>query len=470
VKKGTLVGQGVERARRGHRAKRRAFLFWGDYAPGAGFVHISRLVLIDARSGKVNLNRLISWWPEVNGKRVFARHRGRLARPRVGPVARGAAKVAGFKDDCLVTIGDRTDPYFVKGMAAMSRMANSTGMPSAAAQRVRDLADRIDELARKGCKDVMIYIAAHGFAPQNSSVKTPSGDPVAKSEKARVRVRSKAPGGGVIEEDLDFDDVKKIIHDRAHLTFKLVVESCFSGRWALLMAEPNLRVTITSARSSEVTFLAVTHAQAGVQENGQIKFDDSAPVGKPDSADDPPPFTKGVTQAIDEWSEDPANQNKDLGEATGHAGTHREGDRARGLGWQHGVTDDRTDERPPRQGCAQLPAPSLCQPPGQQAYEVSMTGSYRHIAPGSSEVCWDIRTVPPRPNAEVTVRTSGPGVVGGGSQSVRTDDNGFVRVRVAIDSLGTYSGDTEVVAPDGAARSTSGNVTVGSAQGTCPPP
>jgi hypothetical protein len=122
-----------------------------------------------------------------------------------------------------------------------------------------------------------------------------------------------------------------------------------------------------------------------------------------------PPFTKGVTQAIEEWSEDAANQNKDLGEATGHAGTHREGDRARGLGWQHGVTDDRTDERPPRQGCAQLPAPSLCQPPGQQAYEVSMTGSYRHIGPGSSEFCWDIRTVPPRPNAQVTVRTqSGP--------------------------------------------------------------
>jgi hypothetical protein len=61
-------------------------------------------------------------------------------------------------------------------------------------------------------------------------------------------------------------------------------------------------------------------------------------------------------------------------------------------------------------------------------------------------------------------------VVGGGPQSVRTDDNGFVRVRVAIDQVGTYSGDTEVVAPDGVARSTSGNVTVGSEQGTCPPP
>jgi hypothetical protein len=357
-------------------------------------------------------------------------------------------------------------------MAAMNRMANSTGMPSAAAQRVRDLPVKIDELARNGCKDVMIYIGAHGYAPQNSSLKV--GDsPVAKSDKARALVKSSVGSGAnskVVEEGLDFDDVKKIIHDRPHLSFKLAVESCFSGRWTLLMAEPNLRIAITSARSSEVTFLAVTHAQAGVQVDGTIKFDDNAPVGKPDGADDPPPFTKGVTKAIEEWSEDPANQNKDLGDATSHAGSHREGDRARALGWQHGVTDDRTGTRGEGPGCQAQPQTSLCQPPGQVGYEVSATGSYRHIGPGSSEVCWDIRTIPPRPNAQVTVWTSGPGVVSGGSQSVRTDDNGFIRVRVAINDFGTYSGSTEVVAPDGAARSGSSSVTVGAAQGTCPPP
>src|SRR4051794_1343754 len=36
---GALVGQGLEPARRGRRVRRRSFLFWGDYAPGAGFVH-----------------------------------------------------------------------------------------------------------------------------------------------------------------------------------------------------------------------------------------------------------------------------------------------------------------------------------------------------------------------------------------------------------------------------------------------
>jgi hypothetical protein len=69
----------------------------------------------------------------------------------------------------------------------------------------------------------------------------------------------------------------------------------------------------------------------------------------------------------------------------------------------------------------------------------------------------------------VTIRTSGPGVVNGGSQSVRLDDQGFARVRVAIDQMGTYESGADVVAGDGAARSGRGSVSVGSAQGTCPP-
>jgi hypothetical protein len=472
LRKGALVGQGVERARRGSRVKRRSFMFWGDYAPGAGFVHPSRIVLIDAASGKVSFNRLISWWPEVNGKRVFTRGRGRLARPNVGPArARGAALVPGFRSDCVVTIGDRTDPHFLKGMAAITRMANRTGMPSAAAQRVRDLGPKIDELSTRNppCKDVMIYIAGHGYAPQNSTVKLPNGDPVARSDEAQVVIKSKAPGGTIVEEDLNFSQVKKIIHDRPHLTFKLVVESCFSGRWTRLMAEPNLRITLTSSRQSEVTFLAVTHAQRGMQVDGTMRWDTSAPVGKPDAASDPPPFTRGVTEAVDGWSENPANQNGELGQALSHAGQNRQGDRARALGWQHGQTDDRTGERGPGPGCQVQPQPP-CQPPGQVAYEVSVTGRYRHIGPGSSEVCWDIQTIPQRPDAEVNVQTSSPGVVSGGNQSVRTNSSGFVRVRVRINSFGSYSSSVSVVAQDGAARTGNGNVTVGPEDGTCPAP
>ena len=455
-----------------HRLRRAAFMFWFDQAPGGGFQKPSIVVLVDRQSGRVVHRRSMSWWPVVNRRRIHTPDPG---RPRaVPPPAWTAAIVPGLRNDCIVTIGDRTDPYFLKGMAAVTRRGQALGMRVAAARSVRDLGPTIDRLARGNppCTDVMIYIAAHGWGPLNSDVTMPNGDPIAKSEKARVTIKTTVGGGAnptVVEETLDFDDVKKIIHDRPNLTFKLAVESCFSGRWTLLMAEPNLRITLTSARSSEVTFLAVTHAQAGTQVKGELKWDDSAPVGTPDAPDDPPPFTKGLTEALDQWSESPQERAKgeDLGEALGYAGQHREGDRARTLGWQHGQTDDRTDQRPhaPPPG-SQPPA----QPPGQVAYEVGVTGTYRHIGPGQSEVCWDVRTVPARPNAQVTIRTTGPGVVNGGSQSARTDAQGFVRVRVAINQFGTYEGGVDVVAADGAARSGSGSVTVGSQQGTCPAP
>lgn len=132
---------------------------------------------------------------------------------------------------------------------------------------------------------------------------------------------------------------------------------------------------------------------------------------------------------------------------------------------------ERPDRRPHR------PAPARAIRAAAAAAAATRAGGLRgererdlpaHRA-GRSEVCWDIRTVPPRPNAQATIRTFGPGVVSGGSQSVRTDDQGFVRVRVAINQFGTYNGAAEVVAGDGAARSGQGDVAVGSAQGTCPP-
>lgn len=460
VKPGALVGQGVERPRRGRRVRRRSFLFWGDYAPGAGFVHPSRIVLIDAATGNVAFNRLISWWPELNGKRVFARGRGRLARPNVGPVARTAALVPGFRSDCVVTIGDRTDPHFLKGMAAITRMANRTGMTSAGAQRVRDLGPTIDRLANGNppCKDVMIYIAAHGWAPQNSTVKLPSGDPVARSDEARVTIKSKNRQGQVVEEDLDFDDVKRIIHNRPNLSFKLVVESCFSGRWTRMMAEPNLRITLTSSRASEVAFLAVTHAQKGRQVDGTLEWDQNAPVGPADAPDAPPPFTNGVTDAVQEWSDNPANQNGELGQALGHAGKNRQGDRARALGWQHGQTDDRTDTRGIGPGGSGQSTP----------FSINISPSYRHIGPGSSETCWGVQTNPARPNAQVTITVSGSSY--SVSRTDATNSSGFVRLRTPINQYGTYNASVNVTAEDGATASGNSSVTVAPAQGTCPAP
>src|SRR5215208_4647350 len=50
---------------RNGRIGRRAWLFWEDLAYGAKFAHPSRLVLVDARSGKVIRNRKLRWWPLI---------------------------------------------------------------------------------------------------------------------------------------------------------------------------------------------------------------------------------------------------------------------------------------------------------------------------------------------------------------------------------------------------------------------
>jgi hypothetical protein len=305
----------------------------------------------------------------------------------------------------------------------------------------------------------MIYIGAHGYGPNGSKVTLPDGKtPVARSDKAKVQIKAPAGGGNpAVDEDLGLDDIKKVIHDRPNLSFKLVVEACFSGRWTLAMAEPNLRITVTSSRADEVTFLAVTHAQQGMQVNGQLQWREGASVGTPDGPDDPPPFTKGLTQAIDDWANDPPNQNKELGEALGYGGTHREGDRARVLGWQNGRTDDRTSERPPGQGGVGQPTP----------FSINITPSYRHLA-ATSETCWGVQTNPVRSNAQVTITVSGPNY--SMSRTDATNSSGFVRLRTPINQYGTYDASVHATAEDGATASGNSSITVTSADGTCPPP
>lgn len=453
VAKGARIGQGGPRER-ARRVKRRAWLFWLDQAPGAGFQHASVLLVVDDRSSRVVRRQRLTWWPEVDGRRQFAGARGAKVRPPRRTAS--SATVPGFANDCIVTIGDRLDPYFLRGMAAMNALGQRHGMPVAAARTVADLGPRIDELAQRNppCTDVMVYVAAHGYAPAGSNIPD-----AAESDTGKVLVRSSRPGGGVDEEPFDTEQLKAIMRARPNLTFKLVVEACFSGMWTTAMAQPNIRITLTSSRAGELTFLAVTDPRRGTQSKGKLELR-GAEVGDPDDADDPPPFTAGVVKAIDDWaaSAEERSKGEELGRALGYAGTHREGDRARALGWQSGRTDDRTGERP------HAPPPG---PPQPVPYTLSVTPSYRHIGPGQSEVCFGVQTSPPRPGADVRVQVSGPGVVAQ-PPLARTDANGFVLVRAPINQYGLYTAGIEARAPDGATANTSSAVTVGPQQGTCP--
>jgi hypothetical protein len=452
--------------------KRPTWFYWHDQNPQAGFQKAGQIILVDAVNGRVR-KMAISWWPVINRKRVFPPGiRAPRAVAATPPAAWSASVVPGLRNDCIVTIGDRTDPYFVNGLARITRMASSIGARMRPARSVNEIGSTIDAMAREDppCTDVMIYVAGHGWGPPGTDVTTQDGQPVATSPNARITVKSTVGGGAspvVREENLDLADLRKIVKDRPTLTFKLIIESCFAGRWTAIMTEPNVRITLTSAAANEVTFLAITHAQAGTQSKGQINFDPNAPVGTPDGPTTAPPFTEWFAGKVEEWSDKPEETSKgaDLGEAAGYAGAHKQGNRAEDLGWQHGQTDDRTSTRP------HAPPPGTGPPPpAQTGYTVRVVGTYRHIGPGVSEVCWDITTDPPRADARVTVKTTGPGVTVGGDNAGRTDANGAVRIRAGIDELGEYRSDVKVVDTAGIERTAQGSVTVLSQQGTCPPP
>jgi len=94
-------------------------------------------------------------------------------------------------------------------------------------------------------------------------------------------------------------------------------------------------------------------------------------------------------------------------------------------------------------------------------FTLSTTATYRHIGPGSSEVCVTITTTPAQADKAFGLAMTGPSF----SQPVQingTLTSGSMVVRVPINQFGTYSGGVIV-----GSQSSSYSVNVTSAQGTC---
>jgi len=94
-------------------------------------------------------------------------------------------------------------------------------------------------------------------------------------------------------------------------------------------------------------------------------------------------------------------------------------------------------------------------------FTLSTTATYRHIGPGSSEVCVSINTAPAQTGGSYQLSISGPGVVGS-TNLAGTLPSGAVVARVPINQFGTYAGSVVV-----GSQSATFSVNVTSAQGTC---
>jgi PKD repeat protein len=261
-----------------HRPLRaKAWLFWEDLAPGALFEHPSVMVLVDDRSGKVVRRQNMAWWPIVNGRRpaflksldaYYAptyRIYGKLAAAAATAPSRALARVAdvtgppNLASDCMVTIGYREDPLFAGDFKLAGQIAAELKIPKYDATDALDLEAKIGKAQARGCKDVMIVIAAHGFPAQGSNYRSsPGAGTITESAHAQVSLKyavtDSASGTRQVFDTLDATQVRAIMGRFPALSFKLVVSACFSGRWLELNDVRNLRVIAVGARRDQFGF------------------------------------------------------------------------------------------------------------------------------------------------------------------------------------------------------------------------
>lgn len=286
---------------------RKAWLFWADGAPYAYFQHPSRLLLVDAHSGRLIRDRTLRWWPVVDGRApVFVRSPSAYARAayRVYPkVSRRTAVVqrspsspsirlskvdvpaGAYKADCLIAIGPYEDGWFGPGVKAIESWADGVGLPRTRVDpdadgrpnnglpTVGDLGVTIGQMTRKpkSCNDVFVYVFGHGKQP-------PSGKPdvfgdggsfngaysgVADDDVPAVSMVQNGTilvsGRGDYTTDITSRELRELFAAFAKegITFKLAVESCFSGRFAndLKQQTPeNVLLTLTSTSADRVSF------------------------------------------------------------------------------------------------------------------------------------------------------------------------------------------------------------------------
>jgi hypothetical protein len=109
--------------------------------------------------------------------------------------------------------------------------------------------------------------------------------------------------------------------------------------------------------------------------------------------------------------------------------------------------------------------------PPAATFKVGVKPSYMHPEGGgsTSTLCVRVTTSPAKPGSGVTVKVTGPGVVGPAQQTTTLDASGQIVANVIINALGTYSVAATVSAGDETETATA-TQTVQKTQAKCPPP
>lgn len=461
------------------------WLFWMDLAPYAHFSHPSVMVLVGA-SGKVVRKQSLAWWPLVNGKApaFFAPANYNSSRYRVFSHGVAAPKavtaqipaavveawnglaVAKFPNDCIIVMSDEVDPNFAGDLKAIDATATALQLPIAHATSAADLEKQVEKLssATPACTDIVIYLDAHGSAASGSNYTTSSGGTIGESAHAQVSLKHiqymPSPTGiGFTTTTktvrVDATAVRKVMSAHMNLTFKLVVDSCFSGRWTELADQSNLRVILAASRSDQMSYSFIPNGTWAAQtQTGAVL----TPTGASATINVTNTFmaggfTNAVTTGLQGWAMKPGSVDLASGLVSAFNGSSTI-DASQIIGFTVPGLTNFVSQRP--------------HAPTGQGFNATVAMSYHHISQGQSEVCVRVTTVPPRPGAAVHLRVSGPGVVSGGDQNLTLGADGSLFVRIPINQYGDYTAGADITAAPGDTASSAGQETVTPTQGDCP--
>jgi hypothetical protein len=263
-----------------------AWLYWLDLDPYARFSHPSRFLLVDDATGKVVRRGSTEWYPAVDGRRpaflatpaayeakayrVFSRVQAlpRAPSARDGSERSTAVPPGSFSNDCVLMVSDFGDPLFERDWEALGGWARSVGIATYFASKAgpkpsvptdtsptgADVNRNVDALVASGkCKDILLYLNGHGVRAERGPPMVVTGIQLETTKAGDIREY----GIGVTANDLE-----AIFEEHPETTFKLKVDSCFSGRFldqllpggAPSPANGNLLIVEVSSQATKVSY------------------------------------------------------------------------------------------------------------------------------------------------------------------------------------------------------------------------
>ena len=306
------AGVRVTKAPRVLTARRSSYFFYEDRGPYQLYQHPGRVVLVDAKSGKVTVSKTITWPPLVNGKlpaflksagayrsskyKTFDRpwkvesaqqsrqlNRNLFDQDPFGPGkplpsktnSKAIANRLAAERSCALRVTDTLPSFWNANELNLTRSYVGTLFEQLerdnagfvddryGARSGESLGDSVDELIGRGCKDILLYIAGQGYSS--------GGEPVIQLGTGVRR------GGMLTQQNISASDLKKLVAARSGTTFKFKIDAPYAGGMIdALKPHQNVLLVETPSAAGDEAFAFIPQVESS---NGQMVSSGSNPAG-----------------------------------------------------------------------------------------------------------------------------------------------------------------------------------------------